>query len=135
MTKDVFVNINGIKLNPLLDRVCVCFGLKEDSATLDFKSFLVGLSQFNSPGRREEKLKMAFKIQDFDDDGTISKEDLIEYLKRITGATISEEELGNVANEVMRETSTDPQQKMISLADFQRVVAPLDFQAKLVLPI
>eukprot|EP00601_Ochromonadales_sp_CCMP2298_P007999 CAMPEP_0173201390 /NCGR_PEP_ID=MMETSP1141-20130122/18325_1 /TAXON_ID=483371 /ORGANISM="non described non described, Strain CCMP2298" /LENGTH=191 /DNA_ID=CAMNT_0014126507 /DNA_START=60 /DNA_END=635 /DNA_ORIENTATION=+ len=135
MTKELFVDMKGIALNPLKDRLCVCFGFNEHVNVLDFQAFLIGLSVFNSSGKREAKLKMAFKIQDFDGDGFISKQDLIEYLRRITGSTLGEEEIEEVAAEVFRETSSDPLLKVISFADFQRVVAPSDFQAKLMLPI
>jgi hypothetical protein len=38
-----------------------------------------------------------FRIQDFDGDGFISKQDLIEYLKRITGSTLGQEEIEEVS--------------------------------------
>lgn len=135
MTKDTFVGIEGIRLNPLLDRICLCFGLEEDNAVLDFRGFLVGLAAFNSPGLREQKLKLAFRIQDFDADGAISRSDMAVYIARITANTVTDEEVVDVVNEMFAESCTDPKQETLSFADFQRVVAPLDFQAKLILPI
>ena len=134
MTKEVFKKLNGIALNPLLDRICFCVGLEDDTATLNFEAFLIGVASFNAPGRGEVKLKTAFKIQDFDGDGMISKQDLNEYLQRIT-STCSDAEREEIVNEVFRETSSDPKQEQISFADFQRVVILLDFQAKVHLSI
>ena len=135
MTKSVFISIEGIALSPLLDRICDCFGLIDDSCTLTFESFLTGVAAFNAPGHGEVKLKTAFHIQDFDNDGKISKKDLTEYITRVTSSGLKEDELEEIVNEVFRETSSDPQQDFISYGDFQRVVFLLDFQAKLHLPI
>jgi len=101
---------------------------------------LVGLALFNSPGRREAKLKLAFTIHDFDNDGVLNKEDLCIYLRRATrptedDASFTEEVIQDMVKEVLRESSSDPKQEHLSFADFQRIVASLDFQAKLVLPI
>lgn len=135
MSKSVFKGMEAIALNPLNDRICVCFGLVEDTSTIDFEAFLIGVASFNAPGRGEVKLKTAFRIQDFDNDGSISKADLTEYLKRITTKNFNEKELNEMVNEVFRETSSDMKQEQISFADFQRVVILLDFQAKIHLPI
>lgn len=137
-------------MNPFNDRICQCFNLNNDNSKIDFKQFLIGLALFNSPGRRESKLKLAFTIQDFDNDGVINKEDLCIYLRRSTTTTrttednnnndndntsFNEEVIQDIVKEVLRESSSDPKQEQLSFADFQRIVAPLDFQAKLVLPI
>ena len=51
---------------------------------MDFEHFLVGLSHFNSPGKKEEKMKTAFRLHDNDDDGVISFDDMKAYVKAIT---------------------------------------------------
>lgn len=135
LSREVFLNIEGIKCNPLKDRICVCFGFDEEIGKLDFVGYLRGLAQFNSPGKRDLKLKTAFKLQDFDDDGQINKDDLIKYIGRISGESLSSEEIETVASNVLSESSSDPKQEFLSFADFQRVVAPSDFQSKLLLPI
>lgn len=47
---------------------------EEDGSKLNFRKFLIGISLFNSYGRLEEKLKLAFRLQDFDNDDIISRE-------------------------------------------------------------
>lgn len=133
MSKGLFMRIENISENILLDRICVCFGFTATKTSLTFEEFLSGLASFNSPGLKEQQLRIAFRIQDFDDDGIISKEDLTEYLKRITDTNLEAEKLNEIVDEVMAETASDGEQ--ISFADFKRVVAPRDFQAKLLLPI
>lgn len=141
----IYKSCIGIALNPFNDRICQCFNLNNDDSKIDFKQFLIGLALFNSPGRREAKLKLAFTIQDFDNDGVINKEDLCMYLRRSTirptdednvdNKSFNDEVIQDIVKEVLRESSSDPKQEQLSFADFQRIVAPLDFQAKLVLPI
>ncbi len=135
MTEDVFMKIDCIAMNPLQDRICFCFGFEKEKTELDFEGFLVGVALFNSPGNREQKLRLAFRIQDFDNDGTISKADLTSYIERITAKSLTLAEIEDVVAEVFRESASDAKQELINFSDFQRVVAPLDFQAKLQLPI
>lgn len=90
---------------------------------------------FNAPGRREQKLKTAFKLQDFDNDGIITLPDLVKYLRLVTSEMLTEEEIELIAKQVISESSSDLNQQGLSFSDFQRVLAPLDFQTKLLLSI
>eukprot|EP01031_Cornospumella_fuschlensis_P036906 gene36906-44774_t len=134
LSKELFLNLEPLANNPLKDRIALCFGYDEEVAELDFQAFLCGVSLFNSPGQREQKLRTAFRIQDFDNDGIINKSDLIKYLEVVTSGTLDEKQIAEVAELVLKETASDPLQEAITYSDFQRVVAPQDFQAKLRLP-
>jgi hypothetical protein len=46
---------------------------EDNSKNIDFRTFLKNVSAFNCFGRIEEKLKLAFRIQDFDNDDIISR--------------------------------------------------------------
>lgn len=46
---------------------------EDEGLRLNFRGFLIGISLFNSYGRLEEKLKLAFRLQDFDGDDIISR--------------------------------------------------------------
>ena len=135
LSKETFLQINCIAISPLSDRISLVFGYEKGVDSLDFKGFLCGLAQFNSPGMREQKMRVAYRIQDFDGDGQISKGDLTTYMERITANSLSASEIEEVVAEVFRETASDSEQNFISFSDFQRVVAQLDFQAKLQLSI
>jgi hypothetical protein len=80
-------------------------------------------------------LQATIEINIFADDGFISRADLSEYIRRITGLTITDDEVTSLVNEVFQECSSDSDQNVISLPDFQHIVARLDFQARLLLPI
>lgn len=135
MSKEVFLSIEALKHNPLRNQIALCFGFDEEVVQLDFVGYLSGLSQFNSPGKRDQKLKTAFKLQDFDCDGQLSREDIMKYVGLVTNNLMSEEEVEAIAKNVLQESSSDPKQEFLSFADFQRVVAPTDFQSKLMLPL
>lgn len=66
---------------------CIVTGFLEGDE-MDFEHFLVGLSHFNSPGRKDEKMKTAFRLHDNDDDGVISFDDMKAYVKAITHETL-----------------------------------------------
>lgn len=56
---------------------------QEGPPKISFKSFMETLHVFNSIGNAEQKLRYAFRIQDFDGDDKLSKDDLVRYLFRI----------------------------------------------------
>lgn len=85
LPRDVFMKIQCIEINPLRERICVCFGYNKTDS-LDFQMFLTGMAAFNSPGLKQQKLRIAFRLQDFDDDGVLSKDDMTQYMECITGA-------------------------------------------------
>lgn len=135
LTKEKFLLLPAIQHNPLKQRIALCFGYDDITFSLTFQQFLIGIALFNAPGQREQKLKTAFRIQDFDNDGMINKHDLIQYLQCITDKVMNEKELEAIAINVLRESASDANQEALSFADFRRIVTPLDFQAKLLLPI
>ena len=138
MTEEMFLEIPFVELNPLRDRLALCFGYEhhpDHSVTeMDFEMFLQGVALFNSHGKREEKLKVAFKMHDFDGDGQISKSDLMLYLERVAEDRVEEVDKIDVIDEVFRESSSDSKGQFLSFQDFSRVMAPTDFHIKLVLP-
>jgi len=147
---------------------------------ISFKDFMIALSIFNAPGKKEKKLDFAFKIHDFDRDKKIGKEDLVQYFKLTMsdalasgaeegivsaatnpegggeGGAVREEDpesppepqdaaaspgedgaveeiasfqsnLEKLAASVLKEAKTDS----LSFEDFNRVVAPSDFESRL----
>lgn len=134
MDKNNFFSLNCISINPLKDRIAVCFGFNLKSE-IDFPDFLLGVAAFNSTGRREQKLKIAFKIQDMDDDGVLSKEDLKQYIKIITNNNLPETEVDELISKVFLEAASDADADVITYSDFHSVVSKTDFQTKLHLQI
>ncbi len=134
ISQEIFMAIDSIMNNPLLDRICVCFGFTPDLKEISFLTFIIGLASFNSPGLKEQKLRVAFRIQDFDGDGALSHDDLYKYMEVITNKLLTPIEINKVIGEIFKEVSVDKADK-ISFTQFQTIVVPLDFEARLQLPI
>jgi Ca2+-binding EF-hand superfamily protein len=136
MTIDMFRSLPGIGDNPLCGRMCSIIGFTDSaSSTISIQQFIVGIGAFNSLGQREQKLKTAFLLQDYDNDGMISKTDLTKYVKAITSRALDDQSVELLVDRVFEETSSHPENEFISFLDFQRVVGPTDFHLKLRLPI
>lgn len=138
LSQDVFLDIPCVANNPLKERLVVCFGFSaRNNFSLDFPSFLLALSRFNAVRKKEEKLRLAFQIQDFDDDNLLSRDDVKKYLQCITddNGILSDEQLEDAVTEIFRESSSSIKQTEITFSDFCRVMAPTDFHTKLYLPI
>lgn len=134
MTYNSFTAIPSIEVNPLKDRICIVFGI-EENRSISFKDFLIGLSCFNSPGNIEQKLKTAFRLQDFDDDNVLNGTDLRIYLSRLCGNNLSETDMDEIIQNMFQECSSDDKLECINFNDFQRVVSRTDFQTKLHIPL
>lgn len=131
LRRDQFLTIPSIQNNPLKDRIAFIFGFStEKKSTITFKKFIHSLSMFNAVERLEDKLKVAFQLQDFDNDGIISREDLTTYITMITGSNLSKEELEEIVEATLTECATDPATG-ITPANFQEVVSTTDFQTKI----
>ena len=137
MSKEEF--LGHISINPLKERVALVFGY-DQASSLNFRNFLIGLSSFNCHGHNDTKLKVAFRLQDFDDDGVINRDDLRKYLELVTPPPKPLEEIvladdvfdyDYCIEEVFRESSTDG--SVITFSDFSRILATTDFQTKLYL--
>ena len=133
MTKECFMNIENIARNPLKERIAVLCGFENDNSEITKEEFVVAIGQFNSPGKREEKTKLAFRLHDGNNDGFIDQNDLKEYLTILTegydGITLEqiEEAVVNAFNEFEVSTRT----KGITIADFQLAKGTDDFYSRL----
>ena len=139
MTKEQFLEVPFIDQSPIKDRIALCFGFEHGKKSMKFPEFLVNVAVFNSHGKREEKIKLSFKIQDFDGDGYINKSDLRAYLERITGhdtdnQSMGESEIEDVVTLTFAEVATGDKGDVISLQDFSHAIASTDFYTKLYLP-
>ena len=135
LQKDGFLDVDYVANNPLKDRLALCFGFDHGTTDMDFRKFIRGISRFNAPLTKDEKLRLAFKLQDFDNDGVLSREDVKEYLRRVTTVTtLPEVELDDIVTEVFNEMVPNSTSKVITFQDFASCMAPTDFHTKLILP-
>ena len=95
------------------------------------------LSIFNcQSASRDHKLHMAFALHDFDGDGAISKQDLVQYFEAVMsppeGGSIDRE---SVAARILLEASSAPDRQSLTYTDFAKVVVVTEFAAKLHIPL
>jgi Ca2+-binding EF-hand superfamily protein len=141
MSRDMFMDIPTVRINPLKHRIALCFGYEKGVSSLDFPAFLNGVAMFNSHGRKEEKLKLAFRIQYFDEDGKLSRDDLKKYLETVTGQPNlkiqgwSETAMEDIINITLHEVCADDKKGYIDLHEFIRAMHTTDFYTKLQLSI
>lgn len=80
-----FKHIPALHFNPLRRRVIMCCRKKkEEKKPIVFSDFVNMMSILNPDGKIDVKLKFAFRLYDFDEDGKIGFEDLKKYLNAVT---------------------------------------------------
>lgn len=70
---------------------------EDGNGNVDFEEFINGLSAFSSKGKKEEKLRYAFKVYDIDRDGYISNGELFIVLKMMVGINMKDQPLQQVS--------------------------------------
>ena len=135
MTLAVFMKIESIDRNPLNRRIAKAFGFINDEDTLTSDEFIKQLATFNSPGKKDEKLKLMFRLHDADADGFLSAEDITDYLKIISGDDLEEDEVDQAVNNLFLEFDRATRKKGLSVTDFNLVVGPTDFHTKMFIPV
>ena len=100
------------------------------SADLSFKDFVAVLSPFAANATLDDKLRLAFAVYDFDGDGKLGEEDLMELLRQLLPEGTETELLESVVEQAMLEADKD-QDGFLDLREFKKAVDKDDFKAKL----
>ncbi|XP_044518431.1 calcium and integrin-binding protein 1 isoform X2 [Gracilinanus agilis] len=115
-----------LKANPFKDRICRVFSTAPERDSLSFEDFLDLLSVFSDAATPDIKSHYAFRIFDFDDDGTLNKEDLKQLVNRLTGAEedtqLSPSEMNQLIQNILEESDID-RDGTINLSEFQHVIS------------
>ncbi|CAH3161339.1 unnamed protein product [Porites evermanni] len=138
-----FISIPELAINPIGDRIIDAFFMNEDSQerdeeTCNFRQFVRTLAHFrpidsateNPLNSREKKMQFAFKIYDLDNDGKISKDDLMQVLHMMVGMNISDEQLGGIADRAISDADID-KDGAISFEELKRVLENVDMNSKM----
>uniref|UniRef100_A0A674I0W2 Calcium and integrin binding 1 n=1 Tax=Terrapene triunguis TaxID=2587831 RepID=A0A674I0W2_9SAUR len=113
--------------NPFQDRICWVFSTSEDGdGSMSFEDFLDMLSVFSDSATSEIKSHYAFRIFDFDDDGTLDRKDLEKLVNCLTGegdeTRLSESEMDQLIQNILEESDID-KDGTINLSEFQHVIS------------
>uniref|UniRef100_UPI00358E3B73 calcium and integrin-binding family member 3-like n=1 Tax=Myxine glutinosa TaxID=7769 RepID=UPI00358E3B73 len=109
-----------LKENPFRQRIVEVFST-DGQGNMSFNNFLDMFSVFSEAAPRELKMQYAFKIYDFDGDGTIGREDLEKTLRRLTREELTSQEIMLVVNKVLEEADLDDDGKL-SVTDFEQMI-------------
>ena len=133
MSKEVFMSIENIARNPLRERIAVLCGFENENSEITKDEFVVGIGQFNSPGKRDEKTKLAFRLHDGNNDGFIDQNDLKEYLIILTQDYdgVTEEQIEEAVVNTFNEFEMSTRNRGISIAEFQLAKGTDDFYSRL----
>ncbi|XP_074151276.1 calcium and integrin-binding protein 1 isoform X1 [Sminthopsis crassicaudata] len=115
-----------LKANPFRDRICRVFSTAPERDSLSFEDFLDLFSVFSDAATPEIKSHYAFRIFDFDDDGTLNKEDLKCLVNCLTGdgqdTQLTSSEMKQLIENILEESDID-RDGTINLSEFQHVIS------------
>ncbi|XP_028264397.1 calcium and integrin-binding protein 1 [Parambassis ranga] len=116
-----------LKSNPFRKRICYVFSTSEQKdGSLTFEDFLDLLSAFSDSATLEIKSHYAFRIFDFDDDGTLDRGDLEKLVNCLTGETddtqLTPDEMRQLINNILEESDID-KDGTVNLSEFQHVIS------------
>uniref|UniRef100_A0AAY4BHN8 EF-hand domain-containing protein n=1 Tax=Denticeps clupeoides TaxID=299321 RepID=A0AAY4BHN8_9TELE len=116
-----------LKSNPFRRRICHVFSTSEpNDGSLTFEDFLDLLSAFSDSATLEIKSHYAFRIFDFDDDGTLDAGDLEKLVNCLTGDTdetrLNPEEMRQLIKNILEESDID-KDGTVNLSEFQHVIS------------
>lgn len=153
LKREDFLSIPELVINPLGDRIVHAFFRKTDSPEsgdasqtagaddeeVDFRKFVRVLAVFRPHSgqtsstvlnSREDKLRFAFQMYDLDEDGKMSREELLNVLRELVGEHIPEEQLLSIAQRTIEENDHDADGE-ISFAEFTQALQETDITERL----
>ncbi|XP_043558822.1 calcium and integrin-binding protein 1-like [Chiloscyllium plagiosum] len=123
------IQINELKANPFKRRICRIFSTsKLNNGSISFEDFLDMFSAFSEAAPADVKAEYAFRILDFNDNGTIDRSDLIKFLTLITGNEVhkilNETEMGIIIDMIMEDIDMDGDER-INLSEFHHIASKM----------
>uniref|UniRef100_A0A8I6ACA7 Calcium and integrin-binding protein 1 n=1 Tax=Rattus norvegicus TaxID=10116 RepID=A0A8I6ACA7_RAT len=120
------LSLPELKANPFKERICMVFSTSPTRDSLSFEDFLDLLSVFSDTATPDIKSHYAFRIFDFDDDGTLDREDLSRLVNCLTGegedTRLSASEMKQLIDNILEESDID-RDGTINLSEFQHVIS------------
>jgi len=104
----------------LVQRVISVFDA-DNSGTVSFIEFLVGLAKLAAGTSEEHKLNFAFSIYDVNKDGYISNGDLFHVMKMMVGDNLTQEQLQQLVDRQLVQADKDDDGKL-SYQEFKDAV-------------
>ncbi|NXE00868.1 CIB1 protein, partial [Chaetorhynchus papuensis] len=125
--KNRMLELPELQANPFQHRICHVFSTSETGDdSMSFEDFLDMLSVFSDSATSDIKSHYAFRIFDFDDDGTLDRKDLEQLVNCLTGqgeeSRLSSTEMEQLIQNILEESDLD-RDGTINISEFQHVVS------------
>ncbi|XP_023667967.1 calcineurin B homologous protein 2 [Paramormyrops kingsleyae] len=138
-----FGSVKELATNPIGDRIIGAF-FSQGQETVDFHSFVRILAHFrpldknrakrpDSPepiNSRISKLRFAFQLYDQDNDGKISRDELLQVLRTMLEMQVTEEQLESIADRTIQEADLDGD-NAISFDEFRKSLEKVNIEHKM----
>ncbi|XP_027804336.1 calcineurin B homologous protein 2 [Marmota flaviventris] len=136
--------IGALAVNPLGDRIIDSF-FPDGSQRLDFSGFVRVLAHFrpidDDTGVRDpkqpeplnsrmNKLRFAFQLYDLDQDGKISRHEMLQVLRLMVGVQVTEEQLESITDRTVQEADEDGD-GAVSFLEFTKSLEKMDIEQKM----
>ncbi|GCB81473.1 hypothetical protein scyTo_0022514, partial [Scyliorhinus torazame] len=142
-SREDFQRIGELAVNPLGDRIINAF-FPDDKQSLDFRSFIRILACFRPTVKdkyadpnaaepinsRSNKLRFAFQLYDQDRDGIISRGELIQVLRMMLEAQVTEDQLESITDRTIQEADLDGD-GAISFEEFRKSLENINLEHKM----
>lgn len=143
LSAEDFLKLPELAVNPLCHRIIHQFCSEEGGGVggtdgVNFRQFIRTLARFrpvkskeeDALNSRQEKLKFVFKMYDVDDDGVITKEELLAILHAMIPSHITDEQLSNIADCTITEADED-KDDVITFEEYTKIMEKVDIEQRM----
>ncbi|XP_046849226.1 calcineurin B homologous protein 1-like isoform X1 [Xenia sp. Carnegie-2017] len=142
LSREDFGRIPELAINPLNERIIDSFYFNSDENDeqegCNFREFMKTLAHFRRSSKKghnplntaEEKLKFIFRIYDLDNDGNITKVDLLKILEMMVGVSIGKDQLEQIAHRTIKDANGDIDDA-INFEEFKKVMETEEIEKKM----
>ncbi|NXI39246.1 CIB1 protein, partial [Galbula dea] len=125
--KSQILTLPELRVCPFQHRICRVFSTSDSGDdSMSFEDFLDMLSVFSNSATSDIKSHYAFRIFDFDDDGTLDRKDLEKLVNCLTGhgeeSRLNNAEMEQLIQNILEEADID-KDGTINLSEFQHIVS------------
>ncbi|KAI3630456.1 hypothetical protein MIR68_011891 [Amoeboaphelidium protococcarum] len=122
LTQQEFMDIPELVHNPFRHRLASVFA--NEKRQIGFVEFIDFLSVFSQEATREVKIFYAFKMYDFDEDGSIGPEDVENIVNCLVGQELNKAEIAQIVEQTFKESVLNAdEEKKLSIVEFEHIIS------------
>ena len=120
-----FSSIPELEKNPLSQRICQV--LCKHAEVIDFPYFAKVLSAFSNKGSNKLRSEFMFKVYDINNDGYVTKEEMLVIFKLLVGKNLSTEQLQQIVEKTVKDLDIDGDGRLC-YPEFKKVLFEFKFR-------